>query len=118
MTGNVKGCVHYGLRLYNNVSSNLLIHICSVMFYNAETELTNLSTGCLYTQIHPTGIFNCVRQLAHRLIQLMSANRLHESLQKVCLRPLVDWMKSGFGQHLNTLQVCKGGEVRTFVFSF
>lgn len=72
------------------------------MFYNAETELTNLSTGRLYTQIHPTGIFNCVRQLAHRLIQLMSANRLYESLQKVCLRPLVDWMKSGFGQHSPT----------------
>lgn len=41
MTGKVKGCVHYGLWLYNNVNLNLiqqLIHICSAMIYHAKNR--------------------------------------------------------------------------------
>lgn len=71
MTGKAKGCVHYGLWLYNNVNSNLLqqlIHICS-----AETELTNTSAGCLYAQIHSTWLLHCGKQLAHRPVCLLSA---------------------------------------------
>lgn len=76
MTGKVKGSVPYCLQLYNNVNLRLLmglIHICSVVFFPAETKTVNLSTVFPLSKSTQQGSFNCLRQLACWMIHLMAA---------------------------------------------